>query len=210
MSKTIIAIDGPAASGKSSVAKRVAAALGILYVNSGAMYRAFTWHVLQNGGDPEDRAAVLELLGHTSFDALEGDGQGTITVNGMAVPEEGLGSEAVNAGVSAIAAIPEVREQLVLAQRAYGADRSVVMEGRDIGSVVFPDADHKFYVTASVEVREARRLAEGIVDQIAERDRKDSSRKTAPLSIAEGATVVDSSDQTLEETVDTVLGYIRG
>jgi cytidylate kinase len=208
-SPLIIAIDGPAASGKSTVAKRVAAALGIVFVNSGAMYRAFTWWVLRNRLDPADTAAVLGLLRRTEFTCGEADGIGTIAVGGIPMTRDELASTEVNAGVSVIAAIPEVRERLVAEQRRYASDRGVVMEGRDIGSVVFPDTPYKFYIDASPEVREARRRAEGIDDSIAKRDKIDSSRKASPLVIPEDAVVVDSSEMGVDEVVEEVMRSIR-
>lgn len=206
----IIAIDGPAASGKSTVARRLAAELGIVFVSSGAMYRAFTWWVLENGIDPADRDSVLDLLGRTRFDCGEVDGVGTIAVDGRKLLASEMSREDVNANVSVIAAIPEVRVRLVEEQRAYGETHGVVMEGRDIGSVVFPDTPHKFYIDASPEVREQRRRAEGIQDSIAARDRIDSSRKASPLVIPDDAFVVDSSDLGIEEVVDRVLRRVRG
>jgi cytidylate kinase len=205
----IIAIDGPAASGKSTVAKRVAAALGIVFVNSGAMYRAFTWWVLRHEIDPVDTTVVLELLGRTEFTCGESDGVGTIAVGGIPMTRDELSAPEVNAGVSDIAAIPEVRERLVAEQRRYASARGVVMEGRDIGSVVFPDTPCKFYIDASPEVREARRRAEGIDDSIAKRDRIDSSRKASPLVIPEDAVVVDSSEMGIDEVVEAVMRSIR-
>lgn len=204
----IIAIDGPAASGKSTVAKRVAAALGIVFVSSGEMYRAFTWWVLENRIDPSDTARVLDLLNRTDFTCGEENGIGTIAVGGVPMTRTELAATDVNAGVSPIAAIPEVRERLVAEQRRYAAERGVVMEGRDIGSVVFPDTPYKFYIDASPEVREARRKAEGIADSIAQRDRIDSSRKASPLVIPSDAVVVDSSELAVEEVVDRVLASI--
>jgi cytidylate kinase len=208
-SPLIVAIDGPAASGKSTVAKRVAAALGIVFVNSGAMYRAFTWWVLRNGVDPADTSAVLDLLGSTEFHCGEEEGIGTIAVGGIPMTRDELAATEVNAGVSLIAAIPEVRERLVAEQRRYASARGVVMEGRDIGSVVFPDTPYKFYIDASPEVREARRRAEGIDDSIAKRDRIDSSRKASPLVIPEDAVVVDSSEMGVDEVVEEVMRSIR-
>lgn len=205
----IVAIDGPAASGKSTVARKVAEALGLVFVNSGAMYRAFTWWVLENGIDPADTASVLELLGNTRFVCGEKDGTGTIAVGGIPMTRNELSSPAVNGGVSLIASIPEVRERLVAEQRRYASARGVVMEGRDIGSVVFPGTPHKFYIDASPEVREARRRAEGIDDSIARRDRIDSSRKASPLVIPGDALVIDSSELGIDEVVDRVLGAIR-
>ena len=208
-SPLIVAIDGPAASGKSTVARKVAAALGLVFVNSGAMYRAFTWWVLENGIDPGDTAAVLGLLKSTGFECGEEDGTGTIAVGGVRMTRNELAASAVNAGVSLIAAIPEVRERHVAEQRRYASSRGVVMEGRDIGSVVFPDTTHKFYIDASPEVREARRRAEGIVDSIAQRDRIDSSRKASPLVIPDDAMVIDSSELGIDEVVGSVLERIR-
>ncbi len=204
----IVAIDGPAASGKSTVARRVAAALGLVFVNSGAMYRAFTWWVLRNGIDPADTSSVLGLLSRTDFACGEEDGAGTVAVGGVPMTRTELAAPEVNAGVSAIAAIPEVRERLVAEQRRYADARGVVMEGRDIGSVVFPDTPHKFYIDASPEVRAARRRAEGIDDSIEKRDEIDSSRAASPLVVAEGAVVVDSSDLGIDEVVARVLESI--
>lgn len=206
----IVAIDGPAASGKSTVAKRVAAELGCVFVNSGGMYRAFTWWVLRNGIMPSDTAAVIELLDRTDFVCGETNGVGTITVGGTLMTRNEMAATEVNAHVSTIASIPEVRERLVAEQRRYASDTSVVMEGRDIGSVVFPETPYKFYIDASPEVREARRRAEGIDDAIAERDKIDSSRKASPLVIAGDARVIDSSHLEVAEVVAEVLTAIRG
>ncbi len=203
-----IAIDGPAASGKSSVAKCVAEELGFVFVNSGAMYRAFSWQVIQFGIDPAEAKGVLELLEKTQFDCGQQDGVGTVLVDGVD-PGDELTSDSVNATVSAIAAYPEVRERLVAAQRVYRDNGNVVMEGRDIGSVVFADTPYKFYIDASPEVREKRRRDQGIVDSISDRDRQDSSRKASPLVAAEGAVIVDSSELTLEEVVQQVLKELK-
>ena len=209
-SSTIIAIDGPAASGKSTVARRVAAALGFVYVNSGAMYRAFTRHVVNRGIESSDTGAVVALLNDTRFSSGERDGVGTVVIDGVEVSPDETNAAEVNENVSAIAAIPEVRERLVAEQRSYGGHSNVVMEGRDIGSVVFPDTPHKFYIDASPEVREQRRRDQGIEDRIAERDRVDSNRKTAPLRIAEDAVVIDSSAMGIEEVVAAVLKQVEG
>jgi len=206
----IVAIDGPAASGKSTVAKRVAAELGCVFVNSGGMYRAFTWWVLRNGIVPSDTAAVIELLDRTDFLCGEENGVGTITVGGTLMTRDEMAATEVNAHVSTIASIPEVRERLVAEQRRYASGTSVVVEGRDIGSVVFPETPYKFYIDASPEVREARRRAEGIDDAIAERDKIDSSRKASPLVIAGDARVIDSSHLEVAEVVAEVINAIRG
>lgn len=205
----IIAIDGPAASGKSTVAKRVAAELGCIFVNSGGMYRAFTWWVLQKGIEPDDTKAVLDLLAATHFACGEENGVGTVSVGGVRMTRTEMASTEVNENVSVIAAIPEVRERLVAEQRLYADGVGVVMEGRDIGSVVFPETPCKFYIDASPEVREQRRRSEGIADSIARRDRIDSSRKASPLVIPEDALVIDSSDLSAEEVVERVLAAVR-
>lgn len=204
-----IAIDGPAASGKSSVARRVAGELGFVFVSSGLMYRAFAWQVARSGIDAGNPGEVLGLLARTQFECGEKEGVGTVLVDGED-PGEELTSDLVNSTVSAIAAYPEVRERLVAAQRAYRERGNVVMEGRDIGSVVFADTPYKFYIDASPEVRERRRHAQGIEDNIGDRDRQDSSRAASPLLAVEGAMVVDSSELSLEEVVGKVLVGLRG
>lgn len=204
----VIALDGPAASGKSSVAREVAGRLGWVYVNTGNMYRAATWAVLQSGVDPQDEAAVLKAVADTSFECTVESGRSVIRVNGQDVEAE-LNSEQVNGGVSHVARVPQVREKLVAMQRALGHERPSVMEGRDIGTVVFPDALVKFYVDASEEVRARRRGLQGQADSVRERDRLDSTRKTAPLMAAQDAIVVDSSDMTLEQVVSRILELLR-
>jgi cytidylate kinase len=203
----VVAIDGPAASGKSTVAERVAEELEFVFVNSGAMYRAFTWWVLENGIDCADREAVLRLLDDTVFETKEREGVGVITVGGRE-PGDEIHSAAVNANVSPVSAYPEVRERLVAEQRACAERSEVVMEGRDIGSVVFPDTPHKFYIDASPEVRARRRRDQGQEDSIRDRDRQDSTRKAAPLKVAEGAVVIDSSEMGIEEVVEAVLARL--
>ncbi len=204
----IIAIDGPAASGKSTVARRVAEELGCVFVNSGGMYRAFTWWVLRNRIEPTDTDAVIKLLDETEFICGEENGLGTIEVGGFKMSRTEMASTEVNTQVSIVAAIPEVRERLVAEQRVYAGGTGVVMEGRDIGSVVFPDTPFKFYIDASPEVREQRRRAEGIDDSILNRDKVDSTRKASPLLIPDDAVVVDSSQLTAEEVVSVVMNSI--
>lgn len=208
-STKIVAIDGPAASGKSTVARQVAQELGIVFVSSGEMYRAFTWWVLENDVDPTDKNSVLELLKSTKFICGKSENKSTITIDGKLLTRAEMASEPVNQNVSVISAIPEVRARLVAEQRAYAEKSGVVMEGRDIGSVVFPDTPLKFYIDASPEVRQQRRAAEGIEDSIANRDKIDSNRKASPLVIPEDAVVVDSSYMTAEEVVGEVLREIR-
>jgi CMP/dCMP kinase len=204
-----IAIDGPAASGKSTLARELAKRLGLVMVNSGAMYRAVTWAVISNGLDPADTQAVVNLLGNLDIDCGHNGISSTIRINGIDPGEENLRAEAVNRAVSIVAAIPQVRDRLVALQRDYLAHTSVVMEGRDIGSVVFPDTPFKLYVTADESVRAARRHAMGEVDSVASRDAADSNRKTAPLVIANGAQVLDNSSHTIESGVDAALDILK-
>ncbi len=204
----VIAIDGPAASGKSSVARALARKLRYIYVNTGAMYRAITWLVVEKGVPPLDLGRVQQLLHFTEVVCGVEDGASTILLDGID-PTPHLVSEAVNANVSAVASIPEVRHLLVKKQRAYAFDHDIVMEGRDIGSAVFPETPYKFYVDASPEVRARRRAAQGLQDSIATRDKVDSSRRTSPLIIAEDAHVIDSSNLTVEGVVGEIFGRLK-
>jgi cytidylate kinase len=203
-----IAIDGPAASGKSTLARKLAERLGLVMVNSGAMYRAVTWKALEENIDPADTAAVIQLLNRIDIHCGEEGMTSTCTIDG-ADPGDALRSEAINSNVSAISAIPQVRDKLVALQRGYLDHTSIVMEGRDIGSVVFPDTPYKIYVDASEAVRTARRIAAGEVDSVAKRDAADSERATAPLKIADGAAVLDTSLHSIESAVDAALEILK-
>lgn len=203
-----IAIDGPAASGKSTLARKLAERLGLVMVNSGAMYRAITWKALQENIDPADSAAVISLLGRIDIQCGEIGMQSTCTVDGVD-PGDALRGEAINANVSAISAIPEVRDRLVKLQRDYLDHTSVIMEGRDIGSVVFPDTPFKIYIDADEDVRAARRTDVGEVDSVAKRDAADSARTTAPLIIAEGAVVLDTSHHSIESGVEAAIEILK-
>jgi len=207
-SSIIIAIDGPAASGKSSVARALARRLGMAYINSGAMYRAVTWWMLQHGIDPRDPEAVLAAAPDMSMECGLENGQSTIRIGGED-PASHLCDDAVNENVSAIAQMPEIRRLLVAQQRSYAAYCDVVMEGRDIGSVVFPDTPYKFYIDAPPEVRARRRALQGQRDAITDRDRADTSRKTSPLTIAEDAYVIDSSSLTMDGVVGEIVGRLK-
>ena len=204
----VIAIDGPAASGKSSVARRVAERLGWTFVNTGNMYRAITWAILQRRVDPADAAAVAQIAATLPIDFKTTDAQTSICIDGK-LPGPELTGDAVNRAVSLVAAVPVVRERLVSGQRALALLGPLVMEGRDIGSVVFPDSTFKFYIDASEEVRSARRQAQGHTDRVGERDRLDSTRKASPLVTAADATVIDSSHMSLDEVVERVLSVLR-
>lgn len=204
----VVAIDGPAASGKSSVARALAKQIGFDYVNSGAMYRAITWHVLEKGVAPGNATAIAQLVEGTRIDCPH-DGDGSRILIDGADPAAHLCDDRVNAEVSLVSSVPRVREILVEKMRGYARDRDVVMEGRDIGSVVFPDTPYKFYIDASPEVRLRRRQAQGLRDQIAARDRADSSRRASPLIIAEDAHVIDSSNLTIEGVVGEIVGRLK-
>ncbi len=203
-----IAIDGPAASGKSTLARCLAEQLGLIMVNSGAMYRAITWKALQENIDPHDAPAVIALLDRIEIQCGHDGVMSTITIDGID-PGDELRGESVNANVSTVSAIPEVRKVLIALQRGYLKHSSIVMEGRDIGSVVFPDTPYKIYVDASEEIRAARRGGDGEVDSIAKRDAADSNRKTAPLIVAEGATILDNSDHTIESGVEAAIEILK-
>lgn len=203
-----VAIDGPAASGKSTVAKTLAKRLGLIMVNTGAMYRAVAWATIQHAVDPTDSVAVIGLLERVTFSCGVENNLSTVLVDGID-PGDALRQDAVNSRVSKVAAIPEVRELLVSMQRDYLELGSVVMEGRDIGSVVFPDSPFKMYIDASEEVRRKRRAAEGIIDDPTARDKEDSKRKSSPLVIAEGAVVIDSSEMDVEQVVQAALTVLR-
>ena len=200
----VIAIDGPAASGKSSVATRLARRLGFAHVNSGAMYRAVTWEILRQQIDASHPESIEAAVKRMSVDSgFTEAGESFIRINSE-MPDLELQTLEVNQNVSPVAAVPAVR-QLVNAQlRTLAEKRPIVSEGRDIGSVVFPDTPHKFYLDASPEVRRQRRAAQGLHDSIEKRDKLDSSRANAPLKIAAGAHVIDTSHLTLEGVVDKV------
>ncbi|MCB1098795.1 MAG: (d)CMP kinase [Verrucomicrobiae bacterium] len=203
-----IAIDGPAASGKSTVSRELARKLGFIYVNSGEMYRAVTWAVLKANIDTSDADAVWSFVQALTIDCAltqnaAGERISTVRINGED-PGEELRSPEVNANVSPVASVPAVRELLVARQRDYSQIADIIMEGRDIGSVVFPDTPFKFFVTASEQVREARRRAEGHSDPIAARDKQDSTRKASPLVVADDAVMVDTSTMPIVEVVQLI------
>ncbi len=203
----IVAIDGPAGAGKSTVGRAVAARLGLEYLDTGAMYRAVTFAALRRGIDPADEDDVAALA--TAVEMALDDS--SVTVDGVDATVEIRGRE-VTAAVSAVAANPRVRSELVRRQRSWvTAHGGGVVEGRDIGSVVFPDATLKLFVTASPRVRAERRVAEiggdvtDVEASIIERDRKDSTRADSPLTETSDAVVVDTTDLSIDEVVDRVL-----
>lgn len=205
----VIAIDGPAASGKSSVARELARRLGFVYVNSGAMYRAVTWTVLDRGVDPNDKAAIAELISGARLGGELIDGEFHLLIDDVDLTPY-LHEDRVNAEVSRVSTTPEVRKLLVQRMRDYARNYDLVIEGRDIGSVVFPDTPHKFYIDASPEVRAQRRAAQGLRDEIAQRDRADSSRAASPLVVAKDADVIDTSQLTVAQVVDQIVARLKG
>ena len=200
----LIAIDGPAASGKSSVARALARRLGFAYVNSGALYRAVTWHILRRGIDPNDPVAIAAAIDQTQIDCDLRNRESHVCIDGVD-PSPHLRDDNVNSAVSLVSSVPRVREILGERMRNYARTDDVVMEGRDIGSAVFPDTPFKFYIDASPDVRSLRRQAQGERDEITSRDRIDSSRQTAPLMIAADAEVIDTSHLTIDGVVDEIL-----
>ena len=205
MAGRVIAIDGPAASGKSSVSKGVAAALGYTFVSSGHFYRALAWGVLRDGMDTSFSGNSVDAWAQNRQLQLQGL---RILLDGDdATPH--LSEPEVAALVSPIAAFPSIRNLVNSNLRALAASQDLVMEGRDIGSVVFPDTPYKFYLDASPEERARRRAKEGAVDSVAERDRLDSTRATAPLKIPEGAKVIDTTHLSLDEVIAAVLARLQ-
>jgi cytidylate kinase len=204
----VIAIDGPAASGKSSVARELARRLGFVYVNSGAIYRAITWHVLENGIDPRDAVHIAQLVEAASISCQIGNDESRVLINDVD-PTQHLRDDRVNNDVSRVSTVPQVRKVVDRKMHDYARSHDLVVEGRDIGSVVFPDTPYKFYIDASPEVRLRRRLAEGQRDQIAARDRADSLRPASPLIIAEDALVIDSSHLTIDGVVGEIIGRLK-
>jgi cytidylate kinase len=200
----VIAIDGPAASGKSSVARQLARRLGFAYVNSGAMYRAVTWSVLNAGIDPSDKHRIAEFIDILSFGGVLRERELYLLIDNVDLTEH-LHEDRVNSEVSRVSTVPEVRQVLVQRMRDYAQKNDLVVEGRDIGSVVFSDTPYKFYIDATPEVRAQRRVAQGHRDEIARRDQADSSRATSPLVVAKDAEVIDSSNLTVEQVVDEIV-----
>jgi cytidylate kinase len=207
-SHRVIAIDGPAASGKSSVARKLAQRLGFAYMNSGAIYRAITWHILQKGIDTRDAYCVTQAAESAQIACRLQNNESRIFVNNVD-PADYLRKDRVNENVSHVSSVARVREIAVQKMRDCVRDHDVVMEGRDIGSVVFPDTPYKFYVDASPDVRLRRRAAQGERDEIKMRDQADSSRPVSPLVIARDAYVIDTSHLTIEGVVNEIVTQLE-
>ncbi len=211
----IVAIDGGAASGKSSTARTLSERLQLLHVDTGSFYRAITSELLRRGVSPADLPAVQAAVTTLPFTTRVEGRSARMEIGGRVAGDE-IRSREVNEHVSHFAAIPAVRTALLAYQRGQAAVardhgfHGLVMEGRDIGSVIFPDADFRFFLQADPTERARRRASEGQHDSISERDRLDSSRKTSPLTIPPGATAIDSTHLTLEQVVERVLAQIEG
>ena len=204
----VIAIDGTSASGKSTNAKLVARALGYVYVDTGAMYRTLAWYCLRKKTDVHDARAVAALLRKWKTQLECVDSCARLLVDGY-YPEKEIRTAEVSAAVPHVAAIPKVRAWMVKRQRECVQFGNLVMEGRDIGSNVFPETEFKFYLDASLDERTKRRAAEGVDENLAARDQRDSQRATAPLMVPLGALVINNSRMTSEQTSGLILSEVR-
>ena len=218
----VIAIDGFSSTGKSSISKVVADTLGLIHIDTGAMYRAITLFGLRNFKDEKqeiDLSKLLQNLNEISLEFKENSGKLEIYLNGENVSKE-IRTTEVSDNVSFIAKQPEVREHLVVLQRDIAEKQGVIMDGRDIGTVVLPNADYKFFLTASADERARRRFLElqslgiettieEVKQNLIERDRIDSEREISPLKQAEDAILIDNTNLNKEETIDLILSYIK-
>lgn len=220
MSRINIAIDGPAGAGKSTIARAVAKKLDILYLDTGAMYRAMALKALRKGASPGNRSEVLPLLPDTEITAKNDGGAQMTFLDGEDVSLL-IRTQEVSKGASDIGVIPEVRVKLAELQRAIARENDVVMDGRDICTYIMPDTKNKFYVTASVEERARRRLLElnakgeyldytleKMQSEIAARDHTDSTRDFAPLTLAPDAIVIDTTRMSAESAIETLMNHI--
>ncbi|MEU9702016.1 (d)CMP kinase [Streptomyces sp. NPDC047981] len=213
----IVAIDGPSGTGKSSTSKAVAAKLGLSYLDTGAQYRAITWWMISNGVDVHDTEAVANASSKPVIVSGTDPSRPTITVDGADAAGP-IRTEEVTSKVSAVSAVPEVRALITELQRtiARNAEGGIVVEGRDIGTTVLPDADLKIFLTASPEARAARRSGElkgadvaATQQALITRDAADSSRKTSPLAKADDAVEVDTTDLTLDQVIECVVTLVE-
>lgn len=214
-----IAIDGPAGAGKSSVAKVLARRLGCIYLDTGAMYRAVTWLAMERQVAFDDMDGMKQLLDTLQLEFKEADGVQRLYCNGTDVTEA-IRTPEISANVSAVSMIPLVREEMVAQQQKIAAGCDVLMDGRDIGTTVLPDAQYKFFLTASLAERARRRALElqqkgvevdmeQLMQDIALRDKKDSSREVSPLKQAEDAECIDTSDLSFDEVVEKLFCKIK-
>lgn len=215
----IVAVDGPSASGKSTVSRRAAQALGFVYVDSGAVYRGVTWKCVKEGVDVKDAQAVTNLLIRMNMELVLKDQAVGYLIDGED-PGQEIRAEPVRERVADIAAQQSVRVYIVEKLRLMTKFGSLVMEGRDIGTVVFPDTPYKYYLDADPEERARRRAAEirqaegagdvnEVLSSLRRRDQKDSSRATAPLQIALGAKIINSTGMSIDQVVDTIVSDLK-
>ncbi len=215
-----IAIDGPAGAGKSTIAKAAAKSLGFIYVDTGAMYRALGLFALRNSVAPDDREAVKELLAKVELKLARNENKEQLVILCGEDVSGLIRTEQVSMAASRISAIPEVREFLLTLQRDMAKTSDVIMDGRDIGTVVLPDAKVKIFLTASAEIRARRRydeliakgedaLYEDVLKDVIERDNNDMNRPIAPLKPAEDSILVDTSELTLQESIDLLIKTIE-
>jgi cytidylate kinase len=211
MQNIVIAIDGTSASGKSTNARLMARALGFVYVDTGAMYRTLAWHCLAQGVNVQDAKAVARAcrLWKTSLVCVEGELRQVRLLVGGYYPEKEIRTAEVSAAVPQVAAVPRVRDWMKKHQRACLQFGSLVMEGRDIGTNVFPETDFKFYLDASLSERSRRREADGVRENLAVRDQRDSQRAAAPLMIPLGAIIIDNSGETPEQTSARMIQHFQ-
>jgi len=204
----VIAIDGTSASGKSTNAKLVAKALSYVYVDTGAMYRTLAWHCLKTGVDVHNARAVANACRRWKTALTCVDGHVRLLVDGY-FPEKEVRTDATSAAVPHVAAVPKVREWMKKRQRECVKFGNLVMEGRDIGTNIFPETDFKFYLDAQLEERSRRRAADGVNENLAARDQRDSQRAVAPLMIPLGARIINNSKMASQETSGLIIGEIR-
>ena len=204
----VIAIDGTSASGKSTNAKLVARALGYVYVDTGAMYRTLAWYCLKKSVDPHDEKAVANLCRRWKTELVCVDNHVRLLVDGY-YPEKEIRTAETSAAVPHVAAVPKVREWMKRKQRECVRFGNLVMEGRDIGTNVFPETDFKYYLDACIHERTQRRVSEGVHENLAARDERDSQRAAAPLMIALGARVINNSGMTAEQTSGMIIAEVK-
>jgi len=204
----VIAIDGTSASGKSTNAKLVARALGYVYVDTGAMYRTLAWYCLKKGVDPHEEKAVANLCRRWKTELVCVDNHVRLLVEGY-YPEKEMRTAETSAAVPHVAAVPKVREWMKKKQRECVRFGNLVMEGRDIGTNVFPETDFKYYLDACIHERTQRRVSEGVHENLAARDERDSQRAAAPLMVALGARVINNSGMTAEQTSGMIIAEVK-
>lgn len=219
LKKIIIAIDGPAASGKSTTAKLVAAQLGYLHIDTGAMYRAMALKVIRTNISSHEIKKIAELAGNTTVRLVSNNGKVKVVLDGTEVSDEIRSPEVTNM-VSPVSAVPEVRKLMVNEQRAMGSEGGIVLEGRDIGTIVFPNANLKIFMRADERERAVRRMKELVVKgvtitvedlekEIMERDRIDSERAVSPLRKAEDAIELDTTNLSIEQQVEFIVSKAK-